>query len=159
MKKNSVKSLVYYGATTALVIIATAFIKIPALNGYIHLGDGIILVSGALLGPLGFIPTAIGSALADYIAGFPQYMLGTFLVKGLMGLVAGLMVKKKEFSYRNLLAFILVEAIMVAGYFTVDLILYNFYGALSGVPFNLIQGACGVTMGLLFVPATKRIKL
>lgn len=70
MKNKSVKNVVYYGATTALVIVATAFIKIPTLNGYIHLGDGIILVAGALLGPFAFIPSAVGSALADYISGY-----------------------------------------------------------------------------------------
>lgn len=76
-----------------------------------------------------------------------------------MGLLAGLLIKKKEFCIKNILVFIFVEVIMVAGYFIFDLILWKFYGAISAVPFNLIQAAAGVVMGVLFVPAAKRIKL
>lgn len=38
------------------------------------------------------IPTAIGSALGDLIAGYPMYIAPTFIIKGLMGLVVAIVI-------------------------------------------------------------------
>ena len=56
----------------ALVCVATMVIKIPSpLNGYINLGDCIVLLSGWLLSPVyGFMAAGLGSALADLFAGY-----------------------------------------------------------------------------------------
>ena len=69
-----------------------------------------------------FFSAAIGSALGDLIAGYPVYIAPTFVIKGMMGLVAALIMSKSHakniagFMLR-LLACILAELIMVGGYF------------------------------------------
>ena len=59
----------------ALICVATMVIKIPSpLNGYINLGDCIVLLSGWLLSPVyGFMAAGLGSALADLFAGYVTY--------------------------------------------------------------------------------------
>ena len=74
----------------ALTCVATIVIKIPSpLNGYINLGDCIVLLSGWLLSPVyGFFAAGLGSALADLFSGYAAYAPATFLIKGLMALIA-----------------------------------------------------------------------
>ena len=73
------------GLMAAFVFVATQ-IRIPTAIGYINLGDPVILISSFILGPIAFFPAAIGSALSDLIAGYAQYIIPTFLIKGLMGI-------------------------------------------------------------------------
>ena len=56
----------------ALTCIGTMIIKVPTpTNGYIHPGDGFVLLSGLLLGPIyGSLAAGIGSALSDLITGY-----------------------------------------------------------------------------------------
>ncbi len=56
----------------ALTCIATMIIHIPTPGlGYIHFGDGMVLLSGILLGPLyGSLSAGIGSMLADVFSGY-----------------------------------------------------------------------------------------
>lgn len=159
MAKKRVKQMVYHAAAIALVIIATGFLKIPIPTGYIHLGDGVIFVAGALLGPLAAIPAAIGSSIADLIASFAIYAPVTFVIKGLMGLLAGLVWKSRDKFFRNLLIFLLAEIIMILGYFLFESFFYNLGAAIGALPFNLIQAGAGIVMGAVFVPATKNIRL
>ena len=83
------------GVFAALVFIGTQ-IRIPTAIGYINLGDGVILIASYFIGPAAFFPGAIGSALSDLIAGYPMYIAPTFLIKGLMGLVAALIMTKSH---------------------------------------------------------------
>lgn len=75
----------------ALVFIGTE-LKIPTAIGYMNLGDGVILIASYFIGPAAFSPAAIGSALGDLIAGYPMYIAPTFIIKGLMGLVAAIVI-------------------------------------------------------------------
>lgn len=51
---KSTKKLVIGALMAALTCIATMIIKIPTPTlGYIHLGDGLVLLCGIVLGPLG----------------------------------------------------------------------------------------------------------
>ena len=60
--------LVTLSLLTAVVLIATMFLKLPTATGYIHLGDGIIFsVSLALGGLTGAVSGALGSFLADVL--------------------------------------------------------------------------------------------
>ena len=64
--KNT-KKLVVTALMAALTCIATMIIKIPTPTfGYIHLGDGFVLLSGIILGPVsGAFAAGIGSMFAD----------------------------------------------------------------------------------------------
>ena len=74
----------------ALCCVATMIIKIPSpLKGYLNLGDCVVLLSGWLLGPAyGFAAAGIGSALADVFSGYVVYAPATFIIKGIMALIA-----------------------------------------------------------------------
>ncbi|MDK2961594.1 MAG: hypothetical protein PWP20_720 [Eubacteriaceae bacterium] len=59
------KKLTYTALLTALTFIMTSAIKIPLLTGYIHPGDGAVLLSAYILGPFGgMIAAGIGILLS-----------------------------------------------------------------------------------------------
>ena len=74
----------------ALCCVATMIIKIPSpLKGYLNLGDCVVLLSGWFLSPLyGFLAAGLGSALADVFSGYVTYAPATFVIKGIMALIA-----------------------------------------------------------------------
>ena len=76
---------------TVMVMVATLLVRIPVPGGgYFNLGDVVIIFSGLFGGwKAGLIAGGIGSALADLI-GFPVFAPITLIIKGLEGLVAGL---------------------------------------------------------------------
>ena len=74
MKNLSTKKIIMAGLFAALIFVATRFTATPVpfilKSGYIHAGDGVILLGAYILGgPLGALASAIGSALADLSAG------------------------------------------------------------------------------------------
>lgn len=80
---NQTLTLALSGMMAALVFVATYFFKLPVsiTQGYIHLGDGFILL-GASLWVGQRAAAAIGSALADLLGGYTLYILPTFVIKG-----------------------------------------------------------------------------
>ena len=149
MKQNNLRRLTVAALLSALAFCATLFLKIPFLNGYIHLGDCFVLLAGWLLGPLyAFLAAGIGSALADLAAGYPLYIPATFLIKGLMALLITILCHKGGTVRRILSAFV-AEAFMVLGYFLYEWVLYGIGGALPAITGNLIQAAGGIVTSLL----------
>ena len=126
MKKLNVQKLTLCGVMAALVFVMTYFPKIPVpvTGGYVHLGDGAIFLSVLLLGPLGIPAAAVGSMLSDLIGGYMVYVLPTFLIKGLVALVAWKLCRKDQ-PLLALLSFLLAEAVMVLGYFLLEWALYG----------------------------------
>ncbi len=151
-----VKKLVMAAVLTAMVCVGTMVIKIPTLNGYIHPGDGFVLLAGFLLGPVyGAFSAGLGSALADLFAGYSVYVPGTLLIKGLAAAVAGLIYSKKRNMMVALVGGIIAELVMTAGYFLYESLVFG-EGALAAIPGNLVQGAGGVVISLLLLPVLKR---
>ena len=69
MTGKNIRKLVLAALLAALTAVATMIIRIPTpTQGYIHLGDGMVLICGILLGPgLGALAAGIGSMMADLI--------------------------------------------------------------------------------------------
>lgn len=91
MKKN-LKLMIYTALMTAFVFVTTFSIKVPVpfTNGYIHMGDMCIFVSGVLLGPwYGAFAAGVGSMFADILGGYAHWALPTLLIKGVMGYLVG----------------------------------------------------------------------
>ena len=88
--KFSTKKIVMASMLASLCCVATMIIKIPSpLKGYLNLGDCVVLLSGFMLSPLyGFFAAGIGSALADIFSGYVIYAPATFVIKGVMALIA-----------------------------------------------------------------------
>ncbi len=144
------------GVFAALVFAGTQ-LRVPTGIGYINLGDAVILVVSYLLGPFAFFASSIGSAIADLVAGYPIYILPTFVIKGLMGLTAGYIMSaasgKKIIT--RLLAGLAAEAIMELGYFVFEIFIYGIAAAAGSLVPNLIQAAGAIILG---IPVTLLIK-
>lgn len=148
---NQMTKRIAYGAlAAALIMVATAFIKVPGpVAGYYHLGDGVIFVMAMLMGaPTAAMAAGIGSALADLMAGYGIYAPVTFVIKAAMGYLAGRYAKGK--LMRRIILFALCEVVMVAGYFAFEAVIYGVAVAAANVLFNLIQGAFGIILGACF---------
>ena len=147
--RKNLRRIAYAGVLAGLIFIGTE-LHIPTAIGHINLGDLVILVSAYILGPFAFVPAAIGSTLADLLAGYPQYAIATFLIKGIMGFVAGLLLKRnregKASLGRKLTASFIAEVIMVAGYFAFESLpfMYGVAAALGSVIPNGIQASAAI---------------
>ena len=162
---HSIKKLVFAAAMAALACVAT-LVHVPApLVGYIHVGDAIVLLSAALLGPLyGTAGAAIGSLLADLLLGYAAYAPATFLIKGAVALVFALLCRRvKAEGFKGylwlLLCGALSECLMIGGYFVYELFLYDLGAALPGLWLNGIQAAIGAVLGALLVLQVRRIRV
>ncbi|MBR4067041.1 MAG: ECF transporter S component [Clostridia bacterium] len=158
-KKISVLTLAMGGVMAALVCLATLVFKlpVPVTQGYIHLGDALVLVSAAVLGPTGIAAAAVGSMLADLLGGYFTYLIPTFLIKGLVALVAYLGLGKQHPFWMQLLVLMAAEAVMVLGYFLAECLLYGAAAAAGAVLPNVVQGIGGVVFGALLIPVFRRI--
>lgn len=158
--KSNLRLIALCGIFAALVFIGTE-LKIPTAIGYMNLGDGVILIASYFLGPAAFFPAAIGSALGDLIAGYPVYIAPTFVIKGLMGLTAAIIMakshgKKAAGFILRLLAGIAAELIMVGGYFVFEMLMYGQEAAAGSVVFNLIQAGVAIVIA---IPMTYAIRI
>ena len=140
----------------ALVFAATSIVKfnIPATSGYVHFGDSIVLTAGFLLGPVyGTLAAAIGSMLADILGGYASYALPTFIIKGLMALSAWIVFKtlsKKFRVFGKVLGGSAAVIVMVLGYFFAESVFMSYgLGALSAVPWNIVQGVFGLVTSVI----------
>jgi len=157
---SHVQRLALGGLMAALVCVATSFFKLPVpiTQGYIHLGDAFVLVSAAILGPLGVAAAAIGSMLADLLGGYFQYLLPTFVIKGLVALVAFAGLRGNKPFWVEWLVLIAAEAVMVLGYFLVECLMYSAASAAGAVLPNVVQGIGGVVIGAVLIPVFRRIQ-
>ena len=159
MNKFSVKKLTMAGVMAALVFVMTYVPKVPVpvTGGYVHLGDGAIFLAALLLGPLGIPAAAIGSGLSDILGGYMVYALPTMAIKALVALIAWKVWKEGSWL-RAVLAFVVAEAAMVAGYFAFEAVMYGSAAAWAAVGPNAIQGVAGVALGLVCHALYPRLK-
>ena len=153
------KRLTLAGVMAALVFVMTYVPKVPVpvTGGYVHLGDGAIFLATLLLGPLGIPAAAIGSGLSDLLGGYMVYVIPTMVIKALVALVAWKLYKEGSWL-RAIVAFVLAEAVMVAGYFALEWVMYGYAAALGAVGPNIIQGVAGVVLGAVCVALLPRMK-
>lgn len=156
---KSSKKLVMAALMAALACVATMAVKIPSpLHGYINLGDCIVLMRGWLLPPqYGFLAAGIGSAMADVFSGYAAYAPATFVIKGLMAVVAytvsAMLHSRMNDIACRVAAGISAEIVMVAGYLAFETALYGFVPSLANVPANMVQGTAGIIMGTILMKA------
>ncbi len=171
MKANSTKKLVLSGLLIALVFLATYFTKIPTPlpGGYFNLGDAVIMLAAAFLGPIGgLIAGSVGSALADLAYGALLFAPITFVVKGIEGLAAGLLISKMRktggLKHGRLIAAVIAGAvIMVAGYFLAEAFLLGFFDETFGLTAavaellpNSVQGLLSAVLGYILTLVLNR---
>ena len=163
--KTKTQKLVITALLASLCCVATMIIKIPSpLKGYLNLGDCVVLLSGWLLSPLyAFFAAGLGSALADVFSGYVTYAPATFIIKGLMALIAYYVFKITVNRFGNLPSRIIsgfvAEVIMVAGYFVFEGFLYGFLPSMVNIPANAIQGVAGLVIGIILVKIFENNKI
>lgn len=166
--KMTTKEICTQGLLIALVTVSTMVFQIPvsATQGYIHLGDSMILLIGVFFGArYGMVAGGVGSALADLLSGYAHWALFTLVIKGLMGLLIGKVASfsgknQKFFTIRNMLASVLGILWMVFGYFVAGGILKSSFSvAALSIPENLIQGFAGCVIFLVVGLAFHKAKI
>ena len=146
---TTLKNLTKASVLAALIFLATAYLSIPMpVMGYVHLGDGLILLAAAILPvPYAVGAAIIGASFADLMAGYALYIPATAIIKALTVLLISSKTKK-IICTRNLLALIPAALVCAGGYYIYESIIYkSFASPLASVPFNLVQSVCG---GVLF---------
>ena len=164
-RHNAIKNIIIAAMFASLTCVATMIIKIPSpLNGYLNLGDCVVLLAGWLLNPLyGFLAAGIGSGLADLFSGYAVYAPATFAIKGLMALVAfygfKLLNKKTGKLPAYIITGIAAEVLMILGYFVFEGFLYGFGTSAVNIPANGVQGVAGLILGCLLVKMFEKSKI
>lgn len=163
MKNERLQKIVWAGLFTALTAVATLIaFPVPSMtNGYVNAGDALVILSAFLLGPgWGALAAGLGSALADVFLGYFIYAPATFVIKGLMALAAGAVLRKygsKRSVLPAVIASVLAELIMLGGYLGYETILYTFPGAVGSLIGNTIQAVYGAVVGVVLYLALRRI--
>ena len=155
-KNEKIMLRVFAGLFAAIITVSTMMIRIPTpTKGYINLGDCFVNIAGWLLGPIyGGAAAGIGSSLSDLFAGYTVYVIPTFIIKGLMAVVAFAVFKVLRKKLPTLVGRIIsaaaAEIVMIVGYAVYESLLYSSVTtALSGVAGNVFQAIGGVAFGVL----------
>lgn len=162
---SNIKKIVMTALFAALACVATMVIKIPTpgTNGYIHVGDGIVILSGIILGPVwGFLAAGIGSAMADLIGGYFIYVPITFVIKGAVAYASGTLYKKLGKTEKSRYAAVILGGIsdivlVVGGYFLCETMLYGAAAAAASAPANAVQGIGGLVIGCVLYPVLLKV--
>lgn len=169
-KRKKIYKLIYSALFAALVSVSTMIIRIPILtNGYVHLGDGCVLLAGFILNCYyGPIAAGIGSAFADIFAGYAVYVPATFIIKAVVALIANriftVFSKGKESSrvrrfWGITIGGICAELFMTISYFLFEAIILGYgLGAVVGIVGNIVQGSVGIVSSLIFMAVIDRIR-
>lgn len=159
------KKLVIAALMAALTCVSTMMITIPSpLKGYLNLGDCLVLTSGWILSPVyGFLAAGLGSALADFFSGYVVYAPATFVIKGLMALIAyygfQLFRKKCNNLLSRIVSGIAAELMMILGYFLFEGFMYGFIPSAVNIPANSVQGIAGLVIGVVLMKAIEKSKI
>lgn len=168
MNSRKIRKIVFSALMASLTAAATMVIHIPsALGGYIHLGDGMVLLSGILLGPLaGAAAGGIGSMMADLLSGYAFYAPATLIIKALGACLSGYLYRslsrKGRDGYFQILPFltagIVCSGVVTGGYFVFELAVYGRSAALVNVPFNLVQNLFSLLVGGVLLPVLLQVR-
>lgn len=141
------KDLTLTAIMSAFVFLATFIPKIPIPLGYAHLGDAAIFLAVIFCGrKIGILSGVIGSALADFLSGFPIWILSTILIKALEAEIF------YKLSGKNFLAALITASLaMTIGYTIFGAILYGSLSVgLTSTPGLLIKSAINIIVAIIF---------
>ena len=161
MKTNIKTSDIVLSALMMCLIMVAIFIlriPVPFTQGYVNLSDGIIFLAVMILGyKYGALSAGLGSMMGDIIGGFAMWAPWTFVIKGIMALIFGLLLEKTRAADKpalKVLAMIAGGIFMVFGYFIAEGVMYGSWAvAALGIPWNFGQFAVGIVLALLLETA------
>ena len=163
---RQIRGLVRLSLLTALVTVATRVIQVPmpATEGYINVGDAVIVAGSLLLGGMAEgLACGVGSALADLLGGYSHWAPFTLVIKGLEGLLVGVLARGLRVDLRRSWGLLLGGVIgalgvawMVVGYFLVEWHLYSYAPAVASLAGNVVQAVVSLIAGLPLAAALWR---
>ena len=162
MKHLTTIQIAVIAVMIAVVTVFTLAVRIPipgTPGGYVNFSDVAVFFTAFAFGPwIGFIASAVGTALADLI-GFPATAPLTFFAHGLEALVAALIFLRLKSLRGMLLGWAAGAIIMVGLYFlgeSAGIAAYTQIMAVAEAPFNIVQVAVGGVIGIPLVYAVRR---
>jgi len=173
-KVTSIKTIdiVQIGIMAAITFIATSVIHVPTFMGVLHLGDSMIFLSAILFGrKKSAISSAVGMCLFDLLNGYTLWAPFTFVIKGVMGYIAGTIAYRKDYNgnnyLNNMIAFVVSGMWMIAAYYLGGAIIMTFISkefplvqaltlALKDIPTNILQVVGGIVLAVPLIAALKR---
>ena len=153
-KKFTTKDITTTAIAAALVFVMTSVFKIPAPEGYTHLGDCMIFISVLLLGTRrGALAGGIGAALADGLSGYSHYIVPSFFIKAIMAIIMGAFTYKifKEKKWGWLVGAFVGGAVQVFLYTVIKIPMYDLTYALSRLPGNIMQTGLGILIASVII--------
>ena len=88
--RNDTFRLCFIGLMAAIVFVVNYF-RIPFMGTQLHMTNALCALCGLLFGPgAGFMAAGLGSGLYDIVGGYGAECVITFINKGMIALVAGL---------------------------------------------------------------------
>ena len=170
---TSIKTIdiVQISLMAAITFLATTVIHVPTFMGVLHLGDSMVFLSAILFGrKKSAIASAVGMCLFDLMSGYTMWAPFTFIIKGLMGYIAGTIAYRKNYNgnntLNNILAFVVSGTWMIAAYYIGGTIILTFISkdfaikqaliiSLKDIPTNIIQVVVGGALALPLIASLK----
>jgi uncharacterized membrane protein len=116
------------------------------------------MTTALTFGPIiGALAGGLGSGLADLLGGWYNWVIFTTVIKGAEGYVAGKLAGPVEGRrlQKTIIAWVAGGAVMVLGYFLVQVFMYGFSAAMVEAPFNMVQM---LVAGIVGVPVSIALK-
>lgn len=114
--RNKLKLITLTGIFTALTYVLTAFLHVPTIKGYVHIGDAVIFLAGSILPtPYAVFAGSVGSALSDALSGYLIWVPATLIIKAATALLFTSK-NKNIICAHNLIALLPALVICVGGY-------------------------------------------
>ncbi|MDD2414510.1 MAG: ECF transporter S component [Eubacteriaceae bacterium] len=157
----STKKACYTALMIAVTFIMIMIVRIPIPNGYIHLGDCAVFLSGYILGPVfGPLAAMIGAASADYFSGFTAYVIPTLIAKGAMAWLTAWALNRDLERKIRIGIMVFSSVVMALIYYISEIIMYgNAYSPLINIPFNFAQAMVGMAVALLLFKPLERFRI
>lgn len=153
------KRLAFTGLFTAIIYVLTAFLHVPTIKGYVHVGDGIIFLAASILPtPYAVFAAAVGGALSDALSGYWIWVPATLVIKGLTA-VFFTSKKEKILGKHNYLALIPALVLCVGGYglYSGLVIYHNLAAGFAEAFANTMQIATSAVLYIVLSAALDKI--
>lgn len=153
------KKLTVTALFTAMVAALTIFVAIPIFIGYLNIGDALIMLLATVLpAPMMFVIGGVGSGLADFTLGFPQYIIFTFFIKGSEGIFVSYLYHKLEGSMKRFVPFIAGGLWITLAYGLTDVFLTQSWAYfIPSASYNIIQGMGCAVIAIALAPGFSKL--
>lgn len=160
---SNLKVMVQLGMLSALTFVATMAIHVPSFNGgVIHLGDSMIFLTAVVFGrKYAAISGAIGMTLFDLLSGYSVWAPYTFVIKAVMGYIAGSIAysggSKGKSAFKNALGMTIAGIWMILGYYIAEVMISgNWVSPVASMTGNTIQFIGGAVIAFVIMAAFKK---